>query len=667
MARPSRRTLIPIAYSDLNLWPTLDTSGWHEIEQEQFRLRVDAVKRYHLGESFEQIRVATTKSEGEVRRLVKRCLELFDDGKIAGFRSLHGSEALNGYSRKSKIVYEKGSGPGGCSGAMTELFKTFPELQELVEDLYLGRPTTVSLGDTRKGLIDIHKVFEKWLRDAGLTDEDWPFCTKNRGYQSLWRHLQNFHLENVQRAASSRFGKDTARKNSLGNGTQRLIPCLRPFSSTQLDFHKVDAASIITITNQYGKEFDVPVSRWHIGFLVEETYFLILGSYVCLVLNPSGDDVLEVIESALEPEVIKASDPRCNYVEDGKSLLIQLMPELKYQCFSMLKVDNAWSNAAHEVVSNIMDTVGCAVNFGPSRNWWRRAVIENLNGALTRAGLQKLPSTYGSGISDTRAGDPVGAALKYRIHVSELVSVLHAAVHEHNTKCHSALGWSSPIECMRNALCNPSTGFIYQPVPAINQKNLLLLWHREEVVVAGDLEKNVRPHFRTLRWIFNNPLLANSFDLIGKTITIYINRRKCRIIHAYETETGRYLGLMMPNVQKTAADESLRDRRYLIRANMGGPNHGSDYMSRWEQDKKEELISRGKSKAKKNSKDALALAKLALAKERDIPFQTAKLEKTAETPLSMKDAEKPKPIDHANDIFGLRDVPKIQVIVRRLK
>lgn len=37
----------------------------------------------------------------------------------------------------------------------------------------------------------------------------------------------------------------------------------------------------------------------------------------------------------------------------------------------------------------MIDTVGCAVNFGPVRAWWRRSLIERIFGELTRKGLQR--------------------------------------------------------------------------------------------------------------------------------------------------------------------------------------------------------------------------------------------------------------------------------------
>ena len=446
MVRANRRSLIPKVHRDLNLWPTLDTSTFDEDAKSKFLMRIDAIKRYRAGESFSDIKAITGIGEGEVRRLIKRCLIVFEDGQIGGFRALYGSKRLTDYKRKSAVTYRPERGPGGYVGALNQLFEQYPELEQLVIDLYLGRPTKNTLGGGRKSLLDIHAAFETWLKDAGITNIDWPFCTANRGYSSLGKFLKKYRLDNVQLAAKSRSGTDAARRNSVGNGKERLLPAGRPFSFVQLDFHKVDAASIITISNEYGKEFDYVVSRWHIGLIAEEKYSLVLGAYICLTLVPSGDDVLEVIESALDPEECKTGDPRCKYVEDGKALFVQLMPDLRYQCFSALKVDNAWSNASHEVVGNIMDAIGCAVNFGPSRHWWRRSVIENLNGLLTRAGLQKLPSTFGHGVTDTRVDDAAGAALKYRIKVKELIALLYAAIHDHNVKPHSQLGWSSPIE-----------------------------------------------------------------------------------------------------------------------------------------------------------------------------------------------------------------------------
>ncbi|MFC0134388.1 hypothetical protein CR105_26335 [Massilia eurypsychrophila] len=149
-----------------------------------------------------------------------------------------------------------------------------------------------------------------------------------------------------------------------------LLQSIRPYSAVQLDFHKVDSATVIVLKNDHGVEFEVPLSRWHFGLMVEEKFGAALGFCVALELTPSGDSTLEVVSNALSSQPHDLADVIA--ASPGNVLINQLMPELAYQGFSILKVDNGWSNAAHEVVNNIISTVGCAINFGPTRAWWRR-------------------------------------------------------------------------------------------------------------------------------------------------------------------------------------------------------------------------------------------------------------------------------------------------------
>lgn len=376
MARGMKRTLIPIAYRDLETWPRPDICAFDAAIQGIYHGRRRAVEMYAAGDSYLSIHQTTGKGADEVQRLVKRCVTLNDDGRIFGFFSLIPCARIKTYARKSKVVHQKGDGSSGCAGALAQVLERYSEVRQLVHDLFLKQGGRTQVHEARVSLSTIHEEFKKALRQLGFTDQDWPFNTKNCGYQALCSYCKQLEEDRVGRSVLARSGLEATRRGAVGTGFRPLIPNLRAYSFMQLDFHKVDAASIIILKNDHGAELEVPISRWHIGFLVEEKYGAICGAYVALELTPSGDSTLEIIESSFRPTKFAPEDPRSEFTQDGKALVIQLVPELAYQCFSALKVDNGWANAAHEVVNNIMDTVGCTINFGPCFGWWRRQLIE---------------------------------------------------------------------------------------------------------------------------------------------------------------------------------------------------------------------------------------------------------------------------------------------------
>tara|TARA_R110001599_G_scaffold64023_1_gene178350 strand:- start:49013 stop:50992 length:1980 start_codon:yes stop_codon:yes gene_type:complete len=657
MTRGMKRHLIPHAFSDLARWPVPDLNVFALHAKEVFRSRKLAVEMYANGESFSEIKKHAGIGEDEVQRIVKRCLILKNGGNIYGFYACIKGLRIKPYRRKSVVSHEKGEGPGGCSGALTQIFERFPELELLVQELYFGKRSRTLIPETRMPIVSIHNRFKLALRSHGVTDNQWPFNTENCGYNAICSYCTELRLANAQPAALGRSGFLASQRGAVGSGLSPLIPCLRPFSFVQLDFHKVDAATIIILRNEFGVELEVPLSRWHIGLAIEEFSGAVIGAYVVLERTPSGDSVLEVVESALRPEDYETDDPRVQLVIQGQALLNRLIPELAYQCFSVLKVDNGTSNIAHEVVNNIIDTVGCAVNYGQVGGWWRRQLIESIFGELTAKGLQRLPSSHGVGPGDCRVNDPNSQAIKFRILLSEVINVIYACIKLHNTKLTEKLQWSSPVQCIQAALSNPKSGLFIQPLPSDMQENMRLMQHIEEVTVRGSIEKNERPYFNLDRWRYTNQALANSFWLIGKKLLTYTDRRECRIVYATVIETGEQLGLMVPGGWRARSQCSWRDRKMFNKAGFADrySNDFHDPVEDWKEGKVKALQARPKSQKKKSSSDALNLARV------------SKTESAINKFTEHVDALSPNIMEqqkNRQDPFGLMDIPDMVPVTR---
>lgn len=660
---PNKRSLIPIAYEDLSNWPDVDVHNLPEAERSTYLNRVKAICLYSEGESYQKIKDETGKSRTEVSRLIKRCLKIANDGKIFGFRALRRNQRINPYVRAKTTSGDICDLKLKHAGALDNVFQRFPDVLDKVRDSYFGRSTQSRVGEKGMSIKAIHRIFLKELRACGLGDQDWPFNTRNVGYKSLCLFCKNLAITETDRAIRSRGGVDAQRRRRLGTGRSTLIVPRRPYSFAQLDFHKVDAASIITIQNENGTDLHVPVSRWHIGFLIEEEKSAILGAHIALEINPSGDSTLEVVESALRPLVLQEDDPRFKYISDGKALLFQMEPALSYQCFAALRVDNAWGNAAHEVVSNIMSTVGCAVNFGPIYSWVRRNLIEKINGELTRNGLQRLPSTHGKGPSDIRVNNPNGTAMKYRIHLSELIGILFAAVRSHNMSQTERLQWSSPLESLRVALTKPRSGLFPQPLPDPERVSYSLLSHMEIATIRGNVKKGIRPYITCGRWRYTNAKLAYADYLIGEQVMIYVNRKLCRKIEATVLDTGERLGQLNPIGAGKSSNLSWRDHCLINRAGMAASlqNTDGDLMELWNEKRINNIKKRPRKERNKSSKDALSLAKSEYEKK----FNNREGATDSHSEVQGTDAavteEYPKLDD---DILGLGEMPTFKTIYR---
>lgn len=627
MSTGSRRALIPPQLCDLSLWRAPDEEAIHPEKLSTYRRRKQAVQMYAADQSYDTIRESLSLSAQEVRRLVRRCVTVGADGTMAGFAALIPGYRTGEYVRTAPVRHVIGGSSGGCAGALTLLFERIPEVRSYVEDEYLKRSGR-GMPNARISYRELHGGFIAKLRESGLGHDDWPFNTKDHGYKSLRQYCHGLLAKEPGRWFGARAGAEARRRTSVGSGHRPVLPIMRGMTSCQLDFHKVDAASVIMLETSEGESVPVPVARWHVGLLVEERWGLILGAWIALELNPSGDSVLEVMEAALRPIDSTKDGSFCVLTVDGKVFPNQIMPELAYQGFSVLKMDNAWSNAATEVVDNIIRTVGCAVNFGPVRAWWRRSVVERIFGQLTRRGLQRLPSTLGSGPKDPIRNNPVGQATKFEISIKDLTDIIHACIREHNETRSEGIGFASPLSALVNSLNNPASGVFLQPLPRSSQDDLRLLMHREVVTVRGNLHKHVRPYVNLGRWKYTSPELAASYHLIGRKLILYCDRRDVQVVHATVLDTGERIGALHAPYKWSHLRLSWRERSALnnaglsLRLRENGPSPGT----RW-RERKTVALQAGRKRAKHDLPTPTAALEIArnIAAEEQRAVQTSRL------------------------------------------
>lgn len=650
-----RRTLIPQPFSNLAAWPVSDVSLLSEEVRTAVMKRREAVEMYAAGESYQAIREQTGKGDDEVRRLVRRCLTPDGKGGIFGFKALIPGVRTQDYIRTKEVVHAPGSGSSGCAGALQQLLVRYPDIVELIEEQLFKRASRDFVHEARISYRNLHREFKKQLRKHGLTDNDWPFNTTNYGYNALVKYCKVRRDQQLARWIQVRSGTDASRRSSVGLSYRTLIPVFRPLSQVQLDFHKIDAASIIILVNEFGTELEIPLSRWYIGVLADERSHAVLGVYIVLEVNPSGDSVLETIESAVRPEILPDEGGSALFL-DTRVLPNQLLPGMAFQGFGALKMDNAWSNTATEVLNNLIDVLGCAVNFGPVRAWWRRSLIERIFRELTGTGVQRLPSTFGTGPSDPRNEGANKKAVDLRIMLSDLTGIIFRCVKEYNETASEGLQFATPLSVLRAALEHPASGFLPQPIPASVQGDLRLMRHVTECPVRGDIRKNARPYVQVDRCRYTNTRLAHAYDLVGKTVVVYIDRRDCRIAHGPVKETGEELGPLVPEQRWAMHAVSIRDRKLINRSGLAirTMNQSNDPVADWSKKKKRELLDqrKGRKNRLKSSKEALSLARIT-------PTPQAKTQAQSAPPTPGDDSTLPP------DPFGLGQVPPVRSTKRR--
>ncbi|WP_176381975.1 hypothetical protein [Paraburkholderia youngii] len=636
------RTLVPPEHMDYRKWVQVDAKALQLVRGETvaspFRKRCKAVQMYlDQNSTLSDIEKSSGITQAMVPHWVKRCLLPDGAGGIVGFPALVPGGARKGYNRTEPHEGTQGSGSAGYAGKFGQLLSEHPEIAERIENLLFGEdPACVP--ETRMPYTAIHEIVRRDLRDAGLTDDDYPLNTDDAGFQSLYRFCKELEQSNPARSRTAREGKDAGRRRD-GRGPRPRIRARRPMSIAQLDFHYTDAIGIVVLVDRDGVEHELPVKRFYIGLLIDEDTGSILGFHYVLQVQPSTDSVLDVVESSLYPRAFAEDDPHLRFTPDGKFLMNSFIPELGRHGFCMLRMDRGWSNIAKDVTNNIMSELGCALHFGPSRSWWVRPLIERIFGILTSRGLQRIPSTLGSGPQDVRKDRPAEEAIRYRVMVSDILAVIAGEINRFNTEGRAGGHEASPLEVMQAALSHAESPYMPQPLARDKRHDWALFSHLERIRISRD-RSGARPCARVsaIDCRYRNPYLAESDWLVGKYLLVYINRRDVRQAIGVLADTGTYIGELtaegrFEEGRLTWTEAVAFKRRRHIRARHGHRVSGATTLreelaqaARTKQPKakptpgsKSKSRSNPKPKAAKTSEAALAAAKRQLDHEDDPP------------------------------------------------
>ncbi|WP_422649987.1 hypothetical protein OJJOAM_004587 [Cupriavidus sp. H18C1] len=392
----ARKRVVP-AFGDPANWPQPSIESFSESARATYRRRERAVRLYVAHVPFDVITRETGLSRREVYRLLDRFTAPHPVHGIFGLLALVPGQRIRGY-RRQKPVRENAGNSSGYAGALGALIDRVPQALELIYEELLGtRAPTEPMCDRAPTFRVLHRHWLAALRDVGLSDVDWPFCTGDRGYTTLVRFCKTLMQRYPDRAVRRRFGKAAAqRMASVGHGVPALIHPQRPGSFAILDFSRVDAASCLSLETPEGRVLHQVLPRWYIAMLVDELTTATWSAFATLEIEPSADSVLETLDRAIRPHAYADA----SRTEQGQALAIhiqELVPELGFSGVTVLKLDNAKCNRAHEVVSNIIDTLGCAINFGPPYQWQRRSAVEKTIGQVSADGIKRLASSYGTG------------------------------------------------------------------------------------------------------------------------------------------------------------------------------------------------------------------------------------------------------------------------------
>lgn len=585
------------------IWPEPDASMLRDERLlDQYEARKNAVILFARNESAEEIWSQTGISKDRAREFYKRCLST-KDGRMRGFYALIPYSRTKKYERKTAVKPLKSLKTKGTAGAFQQLLLEVPGSEAFLESFVVPRDDEPPR--TFDSVMEIHGAFLEWLENHSRTRGQYPFVRHSVAYQSVRRYiraLQREHGVDLPGGKKPKYGPTT------GTGHHRLINPRGPASFLQLDYQDVPAACILIVSNDFGEEFELPIQRFSIAYLACEYSHAILGVGLEFEVEASADSALEAIHSAISPDDDWLFEGNLKFTEHGKFLLRHFVPELTWQSFLMLRVDNALANKAHDFVVNVVDTVGCVVHYGQSHGYWIRDVIERTIGQMEAHGLVRLPSSYGSGLDDPRRDNPEVKAVESRIRLADMMSVLYGGVEAHNLRSSRANQMSCPVVAVKAANTNPGLGFFSQPIPKETRLVYRLLSHIEDRTIAGNERDGVYIQVDHVK--YQNTEIARNFDLVGREVRIFVSRRDSRFARAYVKGAGTDLGLLEGRGGWCKVPISWRHRKLLQKAGAAPRAWGNDPVRKWRDQMASKIADSQRAGKKGGGAQALLLAQL---------------------------------------------------------
>lgn len=563
----NRRTnCVPEFWRDLKKWPRPEVTLTEK--NSEYIQRETAIRMYIYGHEPEYIAKESGLSVSWIRKQFKRCLQKTDDDQIFGFRALVPYTPVAPYTRKSPLPdsnIEKKH--GGYSGALKQLLIDHPNYLEIIVAAVLKKRSQMAsiskcrgqdthnvkdkkitiVPESKIKWVELHNEIKVLLKKDGVGPESYPFITADEGYSSLAKLCRSLLYNQPLSWIRARGGKNAASVATTGTGEPSLIEAQGQYQIVQLDFHKHDTPTIVELETPKGDLIDALVPRFWFGCIVDTWNQAIIGTSDSLEPQTTESCVMDLLDSSVGPLPPSEGIKQYAVSRDGCWLPNQIFEPLAHQGWDILKLDRAWAHKATSVISTAIATIGCAICFGRSREWWARIIIERTFGQLTRIGSQRLPSTTGSSPVDPIRDDPEAQAVKYRIRQSEVCDLTKSNARWINEDSKEGVFYSAPFENLRNALAAKNSALFLRPLPRQYHLDRPLNWVTKRCRVEGNSARGQVPSIRIKRCRYRGPELSKAWSLVGQFVFLQVCRRDIRVARVVIEHSGNILGYVLPD------------------------------------------------------------------------------------------------------------------------
>jgi hypothetical protein len=208
-------------------------------------------------------------------------------------------------------------------------------------------------------------------------------------------------------------------------------------------------------------------------------------------------------------------------------------------CWDEFSVDAGMANLSGPVVEKLKDVVDANTIVLARHNPNDRPFVERFFGVLEETGFHRLPNTTGSSPKDPRRKNPELAAIKYSIQLEQLEDLIDVLIANSNSTPHGGIGYRTPLEYLES-LCAKEGSWPRQADPSKVER--ILSFYRT-VSVRGGTDTGRRPFVTLFGVKYSSDVLKQAYHLLGKKLSVEINRRDLRTVRAY-TPGGAELGIL---------------------------------------------------------------------------------------------------------------------------
>lgn len=516
-------------------WKTFNVDAVPAEKKEQFLKREQAIEMYSEGASNKEIEEKTGRKPVQLLQDISKCLTKDESGNVIGYMAL---------LQTHRQILVKPSGESGTKNSFMALLYKYPTLPNFIAGNWFGDKAYTL--EKNMSCTSLHIKFLNELIRLGVQDYEYPFNTSNKAYNSLNTYVRNLGKENIKGLAK-RQSKDAAQKLlSTGYGTKYSVTVVTPYGCVQIDGHIIDCLYVVEANDKDGFPQMLPASRCWVLTVVDIATRCILGYSMTPEENYDGADVLAALRNAIEPKVkptftgLFSNMLTEGYPENG-GFPDTVMPELQYALFDSIMLDNAKSHLAKHTVDKIVNTLGCAMNFGSVATPEVRGIIERMFGTIERAGFHRLPTTTGSNSKDVKRHNAEEHAIRSGISYQDIQELMAFYIAVYNNSAHSSLENLTPIQALQKKVKEAG---MYPTVIKDNKELISKVHHLTDFIVErtvrGNEKDGRRPMISYENAIYRGPILSSNYKYIGKKVFIEVDPDDVSRVRLYD-ENGVYI------------------------------------------------------------------------------------------------------------------------------